>query len=207
MAYRNWGALSPYAAPTSRLRRELDRLLEEFGSGGTAAWIPSADVCELDDEIRIDFELPGITPEDVELTIENGTLSVSGERRATRREGENARYHMAERTSGSFFRSLALPQGIDEDRITADFSDGILHVHVPKDALRQPRRIQIAGDQADGERTEIARPDESKGIGRSDRTDTSGARGRGARQQERGDDTEPQREPMAARSRSRLSHD
>ena len=204
MSYRNWGALSPYVAPASRLRRELDRLLEEFGSGGTTAWIPSADVCELDDEIRIDFELPGIRPADVELTIENGTLSVSGEGSSTRKEGENARYHMTERTRGSFFRSFTLPQGIDEDRVTADFSDGVLHVHVPKDALPQPRRIQIAGGQSEGERKEIARPDtESKAIGRSERPDAAGARGRGARQQGRGDnDNESRREPMAARSRS-----
>jgi HSP20 family protein len=203
MSYRNWGALSPYAAPTSRLRRELDRLLEEFGSGGTTAWIPSADVCELDDEIRIDFELPGIRPDDIELTIENGTLYVSGERSSTRNDGENARYHMTERTRGSFFRSFTLPQGIDEGRITADFSDGVLHVHVPKDALPQSRRIQIAGGQSNGERREIAGPDtESKAIGRRERSDASGTRGRGARQQGRGDDdNESRREPMAARSR------
>lgn len=164
--------------------------------------MPSADVCELDDEIRIDFELPGIRAEDIELTIENGTLSVSGERRPTHDQGENARYHMTERTRGSFFRSLALPQGINEDRITADFSDGVMHVHVPKDALPQPRRIQVAGGQSEDERKEIARPDnESKTVGPSERPDASGARGRGARQQERGDD-ESRREPMAARSRS-----
>ena len=204
MSYRNWGALSPYAAPTSRLRRELDRLLEEFSSGGTTAWIPSADVCELDDEIRIDFELPGIRPDDIELTIENGTLYVSGERSSTRDDGENAHYHMTERTRGSFFRSFTLPQGIDEGRITADFSDGVLHVHVPKDALPQPRRIQIAGGESDDKRKEIAGADtESKAIGRSERPDASGTRGRGTRQQGRGkEDNESRREPMAARSRS-----
>jgi HSP20 family protein len=128
------------------LRREIDRLFEDtFGRGNdTAAWSPAVDIREGEKELALEVELPGIKPEDVEITAENGILTVRGEKHSERKEGdESSRYHMVERSYGSFMRSFQLPPGLDESKIEADYNDGILSVHIPKTALPQPRKIQI----------------------------------------------------------------
>ena len=132
-------------SPIFGLRREIDRLFDDTFSRDRLNWTPAVDVKENDSEIRLDLELPGLKPEDVELTAENGVLSVRGEKKTERKEGEEDRYHVIERTYGSFLRTFQLPQGIDEDQIKAEFEHGILSVHIPKTALPQPKRIQISG--------------------------------------------------------------
>lgn len=134
------------SAPVFGLRREIDRLFEDtFGRGdGTTTWSPAVDVRESDKELRLEVEIPGMNPDDVELTAENGVLTIRGEKRGERKEGdEESRYHLVERSYGSFMRSFQLPQGLDESKIEADYNNGILSVHIPKAALPQPRRIQI----------------------------------------------------------------
>lgn len=139
------------SAPVFGLRREIDRLFEDtFGRGnnGMSSWSPAVDVRETDKELRLEVELPGINPDDVELTAENGVLTVHGEKKTERKEGDDeSRYHMIERSYGTFTRSFQLPQGLDESKIQADYNHGILSIHIPKTALPQPRRIQI-GNQA-----------------------------------------------------------
>lgn len=128
------------------LRREIDRLFEDtFGRGNEmTSWTPAVDIRESDKELSLEVELPGIRPEEVEITAENGVLTVRGEKRNERKEGdEDSRYHMVERSYGSFIRSFQLPKGLDETKIEADYNDGILSVHIPKTALPQPRKIQI----------------------------------------------------------------
>lgn len=137
---------SSLSTPVFGLRREIDRLFEDtFGRGeGASAWTPTVDVRESDNELSLEVELPGIRPEEVEITAENGVLMIRGEKRNERKEGdENSRYHMVERSYGSFMRSFQLPQGLDESKIEADYNDGILSIHIPKTALPQPRKIQI----------------------------------------------------------------
>jgi HSP20 family protein len=138
------------SAPVFGLRREIDRLFEDtFGRGdGMASWTPAVDVRESEKEVRIEVELPGIKPEEVELTSENGVLTIRGEKRGERKEGDDQnRYHLVERSYGSFVRSFQLPQGLDESKIEASYNDGILSVHIPKTALPQPRRIQIGAQK------------------------------------------------------------
>ena len=135
------------SAPVFGLRREIDRLFEDtFSRGdGVNSWSPAVDVAETDKELRLDLELPGIQPEDVEVTAENGVLAVRGEKRAVNKEGEDqSRYHLVERTYGSFSRSFQLPQGLDESKIEAECNHGILSIRIPKAALPQPRRINIS---------------------------------------------------------------
>ena len=108
-------------------------------------WLPATDVREDDESIDIDIELAGIDPEDVDINVENGVLTVSGEKRTERKEGKEGQYHSVERRYGSFVRSFQLPQGVDESKITANFDHGLLTVEIPKSALPQPRRIQISG--------------------------------------------------------------
>lgn len=143
------------AAPAFGLRREIDRLFEDaFGTDAWGrrgvAWAPSVDVREDDRELVLSLELPGVNPADVEITAENGVLSVRGEKQEMEKEGDEAsRYHVVERTYGSFARSFQMPKGLDESKIVAEYAHGVLTIHVPKTALPQPRRIAISTPIAD----------------------------------------------------------
>ena len=142
------------SAPVFGLRREIDRLFEDtFSRGdGVSNWSPAVDVAETDAELRLDLELPGINPDDVEITADNNVLTIRGEKRTERKEGDDeSRYHVVERSYGSFSRSFQLPQGLDESKIQAEAHNGILSIRIPKAALPQPRRIQIGSKQVGGE--------------------------------------------------------
>ena len=134
-------SLTPFVG----LRREIDRLFDDVASGsnGRMAWMPAVDVREDGSSLTLEFELPGLGPDQVEVTAENGVLTVRGEKRAERKEGDQRRYHLVERTYGSFSRSFQLPSGVDEEQIDAQFENGVLHVRIPKAALPRPRKIEI----------------------------------------------------------------
>ena len=131
------------SSPIFGLRREIDRLFEDTFARDGNSWTPAVDIKETESDIRVELELPGLKPEDVEITAENGVLTIRGEKRSERKEDEQSRYHVVERTYGAFMRTFQLPQGIDEDQINAEFENGILALRVPKAALPQPKRIQI----------------------------------------------------------------
>lgn len=139
------------ATPVFGLRREMNRLFDDVLTRTTpnAAWAPPVDVREDDHEISLDVELPGVKPEDVEVTCDNGLLTIRGLKSTERKEGNEGEYHLVERTYGTFTRSFRLPKGVDESKITADFEHGVLHVGVPKAALPQPKKIQI-GTRGEG---------------------------------------------------------
>jgi len=131
-------------SPIFGLRREIDRLFEDTFARDGSSFTPAVDIKENDNEIRLELELAGLKPEDVEISAENGVLSIRGEKRAERKEGDETRYQVVERTYGTFMRTFQLPQGVDEEQIKADFENGVLTIHIPKAALPQPKRIQIA---------------------------------------------------------------
>ena len=128
------------------LRREIDRLFEDTSGSdsGRGAWAPPVDIREDASEIVIEVELPGIKRADVDVTFENGVLTIRGEKRSTS-QSSDGRQHVVERRYGAFTRSFRLPAGVDEQRIAADFADGLLVVHVPKATISEPRRIEIRG--------------------------------------------------------------
>ena len=164
------------STPVFGLRREIDRLFEDtFGRGENgAAWSPAVDIRETENELNLELELPGIKPDEVEITADNGILTVRGEKRSERKEGdENSRYHMVERSYGSFMRSFQLPQGLDESKIEADYSDGILSVRIPKTALPQPRKIQI-GRQSQNQMSGTQQRQMGSGNGSKERTENTG---------------------------------
>jgi HSP20 family protein len=133
-------------APAFALRRQIDRLLEEslgHGQTGQGDWVPAVDIRETEGELTFSVELPGLRPEDVEVTAVEGILSIHGVRTAMRSEGEQARYHLVERSYGSFLRRFNLPQGVDADKIEAEVTEGVLHVRIPRLALPEPKRIQV----------------------------------------------------------------
>lgn len=135
------------STPVFGLRREMNRLFDDMltRTTPTAAWMPAVDVREDQKDIAIQAELPGVRPEDVEVTSDNGLLTIRGQKTISRQEGDQTQYHLVERSYGSFSRSFRLPKGVDESKITASFDHGILTVRVPKTALPQPRKIEIGG--------------------------------------------------------------
>jgi HSP20 family protein len=133
-------------APAFALRRQIDRLLEDTlgnGRAGQGDWVPAVDICETEGALTFSVELPGVRPEDVEVTAEEGILTIHGARTAVRSEGEDERYHLVERSYGSFLRRFQLPQGVDADKIEADVKEGVLQVRIPRLALPEPKRIQV----------------------------------------------------------------
>jgi HSP20 family protein len=115
-------------------------------AGALRRWMPAMDLVEGEDRYVLKADLPGLTEDDVKIEFEDGTLTVSGERKSeheTKKDG----YVRAERVFGSFSRSLTLPQGIDPEAVTASFDRGVLEVSIPKPEARKPRRIEIGSTQ------------------------------------------------------------
>ena len=114
-------------------------------------WVPPMDLVEADDHFVLKADLPGLSEGDVSIEVQDGTLTISGERSAEHESHERGWYRI-ERSFGSFNRSLTLPDGVDPDRIAASFSDGVLEVRIPKPEERKPRRIAI-GANGNGHKT------------------------------------------------------
>ncbi|HEU4565670.1 MAG TPA: Hsp20/alpha crystallin family protein [Gemmatimonadaceae bacterium] len=183
MAYRG-GGLTPFGgfAPLFSLRRDIDRLFEDTFSGrGAEGWTPAVNIREGQNEIALDFELPGIDPEQVDVSVDNGLLTVSGEKREESKEGDEGRYHLVERRYGSFARSFTLPQGVSEDQIRADFHNGVLTVHIPKAALPQPRKIQIGHGKREQQQVSSGATGQGRETTGGRSTGTRGESGSGSR--------------------------
>ena len=134
------------------VRREMDRLMDRFfdrgwngrESDGLTTWVPAMDVVETEDAIRCSIELPGVAVDDIDLTIEDNVLTISGERRHDRDEHvEDGGYRMFERRWGRFERRLSLPRGVDAERVSANYTNGVLEVVLPKSEEARPRRIPV----------------------------------------------------------------
>ena len=105
-------------------------------------WAPLVDIAEDDKEYLLKVELPEVQKDDVKVTVENGTLTISGERKSEK-EDKNKKYHRVERTYGRFERGFSLPDDAQSDRIKADFRDGVLRVHLPKSEKARPKQIEV----------------------------------------------------------------
>ena len=140
-------------SPIQSLRREMDRMFDDmfrspaFGrlgdfGGMTSGW-PSLDVRETDSEVVVTAEVPGMTEQDVELLVDNGVLTIRGEKK-----GEKDERGYSERWYGRFERQVPLPGSIDEEHCKADFHDGLLTIHLPKsrEAEESRKRIPINAD-------------------------------------------------------------
>lgn len=120
---------------------------ETTGNGGKEAltvtqWSPLVDITEEEKEYLIKAELPDMKTEDVRLTVENGVLTISGERKFEKEE-KGRKYHRIERAYGSFVRSFSLPEDANGSKVTADFKNGVLRVHLPKSVKATPKAIEI----------------------------------------------------------------
>jgi HSP20 family protein len=134
------------------IQQEMNRLFGTFfdsQAGGTGAtpgtlrrWIPAMDLVEEGDHFVLRADLPGVSEDQVSIELEENVLTISGERKTEQRERSEG-YVRVERASGSFARSLVLPEGIDPDSIQAHFDAGVLEVRIPKPEERKPRRVAI----------------------------------------------------------------
>lgn len=132
--------------PFTMLRREMERLFDDtFGVPAQAGWQstawPSVEVSENENEVRVIAEVPGLAEKDIDLTLDNGVLCLRGERKS---EIEDKDRGYSERFFGRFERRIALPTGVDEDKVNARFDNGVLTVTVPKSPeIERSRRIPI----------------------------------------------------------------
>ena len=113
-------------------------------SGQRAMWAPALDIAERKDAYLVSVEVPGMKPEDLDVTLENGLLTVQGERRFEQ-EATDKQWHRVERRYGRFRRSITLPSQVQADAIEASFEDGVLNVRVPKAEEAKPKRIEVRG--------------------------------------------------------------
>ena len=107
-----------------------------------ADWMPTVDISETEGEYLIKAELPEVRKEDVKVTVENGVLTLQGERRQEKEE-KGKKFHRVERSYGSFIRSFSLPESVDESAVKAVYKDGVLHLHLPKSEKVKPKAIDV----------------------------------------------------------------
>ena len=134
------------------LQNEMNRLFNTVfdspapgGNGNTLRrWVPAMDLVEAEEHYVLRADLPGMGEDDIKIEFEDGTLTISGERKSEH-ESRVEGFYRVERAFGSFARTLTLPKGVDAEAVTASFDRGVLEVRVPKPEQSKPRRIEIAG--------------------------------------------------------------
>lgn len=142
MAIVRW---DPFREMTE-FNRVFNRMLGSRGEG----FMPTIDLVDKGDEFLVQCDLPGVDPNDIEVDVDDNVLSIKGRRERTYKVGDGARFQRIEREYGEFQRSIALPQDIDTERISAQCGNGVLEVHLPKSEQKQPRRIEVqqGGEEA-----------------------------------------------------------
>ena len=105
-------------------------------------WVPSVDIVEDEKEWLVKADLPEVQKENVKVTVENGVLTITGERKFEKEEKEK-KYHRIERSYGTFLRSFTLPDAADGTKVSAEFKDGVLKVHLPKSEKAKPKAVEV----------------------------------------------------------------
>lgn len=139
--YNPWGV--------GELQNEINRLFSNWGdsesSAATAGWVPTVDIQEFDNRFQLFVDLPGVEPGAVDITLDNGVLTISGERNFPQvPEGEQMINRRTERGQGRFHRRFILPETVDAEKVKASDRHGVLEISIPKQAKAQPRRIKVA---------------------------------------------------------------
>lgn len=129
-------------------RREVDRLFDRFfdrAANATMSLVPAVDVRETAEVLEVVAELPGMRSEDVNVSIENNVLTISGEKKQEVTEGNgDGNYHLVERRFGRFERAFTLPRTVNTEKIDARFENGVLTVTLPKSEAAKPRKIKVS---------------------------------------------------------------
>jgi HSP20 family protein len=151
MTIVRWEPLRELGTLQSEMNRLFNTVFDSPGgtvpnSGTLRRLMPAMDLLETPEHFVLRADLPGMSVEDVNIELEDSTLTISGERKAEHEASEEG-YYRVERASGAFQRSLTLPKGVDPEAVTARFDRGVLEVRIPKPEERKPRRIEIGGDE------------------------------------------------------------
>jgi HSP20 family protein len=133
----------------NQFHRDLERV---FGTGrevangdstiATSAWVPAVDIKEESNQFVIEADIPGVDPKEVDVFMENGVLTIKGERKVEKQAEKNG-FKRVERLHGNFYRRFSLPETADPEKISATGKNGVLQITIPKREVAQPRRIQI----------------------------------------------------------------
>jgi HSP20 family protein len=142
--------LTAFPTDVLNMQREINRMFDSFFRGGVqddgsmfpSVWTPAVDVAEHDNEYVVKVELPGVSKDDVKITMHDSTLTIRGEKKQEK-ETKESNYHRVERSYGSFQRSFTLPSTVKSDRIEAAYKDGILTISLPKAEEAKPKQIEV----------------------------------------------------------------
>ena len=138
-----WQPWTELAGLQNDMSRLMNGLLEGNGKA-TQSWVPALDVWETESEVVYALDLPGVPEDEISVEVEDGSLTVTAERTRTN-ETSDDRFYRFERRHGTFTRTFGLPQGASEEAIAAEYSNGVLEIHVRKPEQAKPRRIQVGG--------------------------------------------------------------
>lgn len=144
-ALMRWDPFRELEEMSDRLNRMVARPVTKTSGKEAltvADWMPTVDISETDGEYVIKAELPEVKKDDVKVTLEDGILTIQGERRREKDE-KTTKYHRVERSYGSFARSFSLPDQVDENGVKADYKDGMLNLRIPKSEKAKPRAIEV----------------------------------------------------------------
>lgn len=137
-----WEPFRELASLQTEMSRWMNGLLE--GNGRTTqSWVPALDVWETPNEVVYAFDVPGIPEDAISIEVNDDTLTITAERTKTGETAENGFYRF-ERRYGTFARAVGLPQGVDQDQISARYENGVLEIRVPKPEEQKPRRIELS---------------------------------------------------------------
>lgn len=133
----------------NQLQNEINRIFSNWGdtesSGATAGWVPTVDIHEFTNRFQLFIDLPGVDPSAVDITLERGVLTISGERHLPApSDGDEMIQRRGERGHGRFYRRFILPETVDADKVKATDRHGVLEITIPKQEKAQPRRIKVA---------------------------------------------------------------
>lgn len=146
MTLVRWDPFRELEEVSDRLNRMFARPVASRTNGKetmiVADWTPSVDISETEGEYQINAEIPDVKKEDVKVTLEDGVLTIQGERKHEKEE-KGKKFHRIERSYGSFVRTFSLPDVIDEEKVKAEFKDGVLNLHLPKSEKAKPKAIEV----------------------------------------------------------------
>jgi HSP20 family protein len=141
-------ALTNYHRPATTLTDFVDEVLNDpvFGwreNGALEAFAPRVDIVELENAYKLVADVPGLTKDDVKVTVENGVLTISGEKKAETHEKKEKGWHYYERSSGSFSRAFNLPEHVDSENIKANYKNGVLELTMAKKEVAKPKAVEV----------------------------------------------------------------
>jgi HSP20 family protein len=151
MSVSRWDPFQDLLAIQDEMNQVFGRARQGQGQGGGRMWAPALDISERKDAYVVTVEVPGVNAEDLDITLEDGLLTIQGERQFTQ-ESTEQQFHRVERRYGSFRRSITLPSQVQADAIEASFENGVLEVVVPKAEEAKPKKISV---KAGGSRREV----------------------------------------------------